>query len=506
MASDGNGVGKLAAVAVLLIVALGALALLRYDLFNVRTRLLGETDDRPSRGSLPGSGGTGTCSGNGGGGSTSGGSTTFNPNPPDDSSWRVQHAEPLPQKVTITRKIGNYSVDIEALLVPQGSFIMGESNGIDANSPKRWVAMRDFYMARTEMTNAQYFAFILANGYQRGEFWSQEGLRYATARGLRGTPRIGWAAVDSQEQAGTRRIWALSSPTGEVTVEVQSADGRAVANATVLLLPTGSAAPDYFQFDPVARQCRVKARDQWQDVDGEAVAAHARLKADNLVWSTDLEGRVNIPAMSAARTYQIVAWADGQKALPLGGRVRCSEAVPERGPRMPVTAMSWFEADACARFWGGHLPSEAEWEKAARGTDGRHYPWGNELTLDVKPKHTDRLTTPLGNFNTALLAEVGNFPGGASPYGVLDMFGNATEWCADAWITRLLADPRFDSVHPVVYGGPKDHRAERGSNCSDDDRLAAQLQARRYADPYTIGNVDRGFRVAFTIEEALGRK
>ncbi|MBI1964796.1 MAG: formylglycine-generating enzyme family protein [Betaproteobacteria bacterium] len=103
----------------------------------------------------------------------------------------------------------------------------------------------------------------------------------------------------------------------------------------------------------------------------------------------------------------------------------------------PVVQVSARDAAAYCRWRGLRLPSEAEWEYAARGGDGRRYPWGDEPPVQRGARRansgTERCCAPDGSDGFVRTAPVGRFPAGASPFGIHDMAGNVWEWTSDRY-------------------------------------------------------------------------
>lgn len=122
--------------------------------------------------------------------------------------------------------------------------------------------------------------------------------------------------------------------------------------------------------------------------------------------------------------------------------------IPRGKEHHPVVFVDWYDADAFCKWEGKRLPAEDEWEKAARGTDARGFPWGDKFAKEKAntPQYDHKDTMPVGSFEN-----------GKSPYGVYDMAGNVWEWTAD-WFS-----PYPGNKHPDENYGKKFKSVRGGS-------------------------------------------
>jgi formylglycine-generating enzyme required for sulfatase activity/uncharacterized RDD family membrane protein YckC len=375
------------------------------------------------------------------------------------------------------------------VLVPAGKFLYGKKN--------ERLSVQAFYMDKYELTAARYARFMKATGWELPKYWNEANLASDEDR-----PVIGVSWYDAEayctwvgKRLPTEQEWEKAArgldgrkyPWGnEEPVRTMARfdwDGNTDWQGYRTLSPVGSfeAGKSPYGVHDLAgnvwewtgsdadKENKVVRGGSWFN-GAEGVSAWGRNHAHP--WDSfkthgfrcvedawfgkdgapmvlvpageflygDNNRRLSLPAFYmdkyevTTRLYAAFMQATGREKPKYWNEVRLTS----HGDR-PVVGVSWHDAEAYCRHYGKRLPTEQEWEKAARGTDGRKYPWGNE-----KP------TSRHANFdrgrdfqNYGVLVNVGSLEDGRSPDGIYDLAGNVFEWTASD----------YDHEQKMVRGG-----------------------------------------------------
>jgi formylglycine-generating enzyme required for sulfatase activity len=266
------------------------------------------------------------------------------------------------------------------------------------------------------------------------------------------------SALRFDPQSGAIELWLASAEMSFVYV----AAGEFTMGSTQAQIDAALELCNRFYNNPCERD--------W--FDGEA-PQHEVYVADFWIMQTEVSNTQYRRFVEAGGYNEPDLWSD------VGWDWRQSENVTQPScwedsnlnqPEQPVVCVSWYEAVAYSRWLAQasrlavRLPTEAEWEKAARGTDGRSYPWGDEWDgsrlnyCDVNCEVDERKDRDVDD-SYARTAPVGSYPSGASPYGALDMAGNVWEWTSTLKRDYPYAaddgreDPEGDACCRLVRGG-----------------------------------------------------
>ena len=280
---------------------------------------------------------------------------------------------------------------------------------------------------------------------------------------------------------GKREVVVRDLSNREDTARVEVEEGRtAQVVASLLKLPRDSAASEWL---PIGENPQGFS-EYWRRRDAALVVEVP--EGEFTMGSAEGEGGADEHPQRTVHVSRFridkleVTWRQFRRFLE--AKPLAPPAAPPWGMRedYPATNVVWEEAKAYCEWVGGRLPTEAQWEKAARGSDGRKFPWGN----DWDP---ERCNSWEGGPHRP--ASAGSHPRCVSPYGVYDMAGNVWEWCADFYAERAYAEGASRDPRGPATG---DTRVLRGGYWNNHPDLVRA--AHRYKTASDYRNMNYGFR------------
>jgi len=232
---------------------------------------------------------------------------------------------------------------------------------------------------------------------------------------------------------------------------------------------------------------------QWKKLEEQVVIPAGSFKMGTDSLKTDVQNRpehtVYLPSYAIDK-YLVTNSQYARYVAQTGHRVPLNWNDGRFSPQRvlhPVTMVSWFDARDYCEWMGKRLPTEAEWEKAARGEDGRRWPWGNVMD-------TQRLNT---YYNVGSTTAVDKYDNGVSPYGVYDMAGNVLQWVADdfnPYPQSTASDSIFRGKKQVVSDDREDQRKKIARFVETDEKYKVVRGGSWKGDPFSTSSYHRGYQ------------
>ena len=289
-------------------------------------------------------------------------------------------------------------------------------------------------------------------------------------------------------RAGTRAIGARDFSGREVGHELVVEEGQTAEVSLAFLDPTSSEPGD--DLLPIGANPQGYA-EYWRVRDGAMMVTIPA--GEFLMGSPDGQGEPDERPQRGIYSSEFlidkteVTWRQLRKFTASSGSPLPRAPIWGTPDDFPAAFVLWDEAKAYCEWAGGRLPTEAEWEKAARGTDGRTYPWGDQWD-------SRRCNSISGGLHRP--ESVGSYPGCVSPYGVLDMAGSMWEWCAD-W----YGEAYYSESTPRNPKGPTVGRLRVMRGGAWMSQPIWVRAAYRFKGSPTSRNADHGFRCARDAQE-----
>jgi len=304
-------------------------------------------------------------------------------------------------------------------------------------------------------------------------------------------------------------LFLKNIPEATVTITPETTNIPNLNSPPILPTTTATITPAPIETEPMTGSTRLSEVDQMVQV--YVPSGEFTMGSDDPEAKISTEGGRAYPEIPVNTVYLDGYWIDkyevsnGQYALCVEAGVCQPPFVTGSETRpyyyddpdysnYPVIWVNWYMAGAYCEWAGRRLPTEAEWEKAARGTDSRKYPWGNEPLSGERANFCDincqrTIANPKFNDGYADTAPVGSYPTGASPYGAMDMSGNVWEW------TGTLIQPYpYDPIDGRENLDANGERVWRGGPWSNG--FWWMRSSLRYRSVTTYWWVNLGFRCA----------